>query len=159
MAPVIAEQGAVPPAGLAAAGAALPAVSPSPAGASSARPLPRQDARPAPRPPAPAPALGSRNRPGARGPLGQQVSLIPTHALATPCFSQVLAPLCGGATGGPTCRFTLPFMRCPRASHPCPDQGTVELCLHSAGVKKLTTALLAGSHLQVPKLLEYVFQQ
>lgn len=156
MAPVIAEQGAVPPAGLAAAEAALCSPAPAPRGASASSPTGCSPGAPArQRPPLrSAPGID----PGPPGPLGLGCPLIPTP-LPHPVFTSPCAPLWRGYWKRPTCRFTR-FLSCRCPWHPtCPDQGTVELCLHSALVMR---SLLPHFrvHFQIAQtFLEYVFQQ
>ena len=159
MAPAIGQQGAVPPAGLAAVGAALCSPAPAPRERPPRVPSPDRMLARRPRPPAPAPALGSRNRPGAR--LAPWASGVPhPHTpLPRPAFHKSWRPSVEGLLEDPHAGSR--FLSCPypRASHPCPDRGTIELCLHSASDEKLTTALLAGSIFRLSKLLESVFQQ
>lgn len=121
-----------------------------PAGAPSARPLLQTGCSPG----APAPPRRSRNSPEHASPPGPPAGVPrPAHARAAPCPPHTLrAPVAGGRRT----HFAVPTLS-SRAAHPSPDQGRVQLCLHSASDGGLTIASLSPLRLQIAETVRTCF--
>lgn len=128
-------------------------VQPQPRGGASARPLPRRDARPAPPPASAAPALGSRNRPGARLAPGRGCPTSPTRPCHTLLFfTSPCAPLWRGYWRDPHAGSRFLSCRCPRASTPAQTKA-----LLSSACIPLVGSLLRRVHLQIAQTVRICF--